>query len=108
VSLQTVVTARDDAVVIRLVGELDMSTVGTLRDAVHIHLPGLAGRLVLDLAELTFCDSLGLGTLLVLSRTARAQHTLLVLSRPGPYFLRMVEIAGVAAGLTIAPDQEPG
>ena len=85
-SLQTVVTARDDTVVIRLVGELDMSTVGTLRDAVHVHLPGPAGRLVLDLAELTFCDSLGLGTLLVLSRTARAQRTLLVLSRPGRHF----------------------
>jgi len=45
--------------------------------------------------------------LLVLSRTARAHSALLVLGRPSPYFLRMVEIAGVGAGLTIAPDEAP-
>jgi len=108
VSLQTVVTARDDTTVIHLVGELDMSTVATLREAVQAHLPGPGGRLVVDLAELAFCDSLGLGTLLVLSRTARAHSTLLVLGRPSPYFLRMVEIAGVGAGLTIAPNEASG
>ena len=105
-TLQAVVTASDDATVIHLVGELDMFTVGTLRDAVQTHLPG-SGRLLIDLAELTFCDSLGLGTLLVLSRTARAHNTLLVLRRPSPYFLRMVEIAGVGAALTIAPNEPP-
>jgi anti-anti-sigma factor len=107
VTLQAAVTASDDATVIHLVGELDMSTVGTLREAVQTHLPGPGGRLVVDLAELTFCDSLGLGTLLVLSRTARAHSTLLVLRRASPYFLRMVEIAGVGAGLTIAPNEPP-
>lgn len=106
-TLQAVVTASDDATVIHLVGELDMFTVGTLREAVQTHLPGSGGRLVIDLAELTFCDSLGLGTLLVLSRTARAHSTLLVLRRPSPYFLRMVDIAGVGAALTIAPNEPP-
>jgi anti-anti-sigma factor len=107
VSLQTTVTGSDGTTVIHLVGELDMSTVGTLREAVQTHLPEPGGRLVVDLAELTFCDSLGLGTLLVLSRTARARNTLLVLAGPSPYFLRMVEIAGVRAGLTIAPNDPP-
>ena len=106
-SLQATVTVSDDTTVIHLAGELDMSTVDTLRGAVQAHLPDAGGRLVVDLAELTFCDSLGLGTLLVLSRTARAHSTLLVLSRPSPYFLRMVEIAGVGAGLTLAPNEPP-
>ena len=103
-SLQASVTAGDDAMVIHLVGELDMSTVGTLRAAVQGNLPATTGRLVLDLSELVFCDSLGLGTLLVLSRTARSQGSLLVLRRPSAYFLRMVEIAGVAQALTFAAE----
>jgi len=105
VDLQAAVTVGEDTTVIRLIGELDMSTVGTLREAIQAHLPGSGGRLVINLAELTFCDSLGLGTLLVLSRTARAHNTLLVLSHPSPYFRRMVEIAGVGAALTIALDE---
>jgi len=107
VTLQAVVTASDDSTVIHLAGELDMFTVGTLREAVQTHLPGPGGRLVVDIAELAFCDSLGLGTLLVLSRTARAHNTLLVLRHPSPYFLRMVEIAGVSAALTFAPNEPP-
>jgi anti-sigma B factor antagonist len=105
VSLQAAVTVSAGTTVIHLIGELDMSTVGTLREAAQAHLPGGGGRLLIDLAELTFCDSLGLGTLRVLSRTARAHNALLVLTHPSPYFLRMVEIAGVGAGLTIAPDE---
>jgi anti-sigma B factor antagonist len=81
-----------------------MSTVATLREVVHAELPRSPGRVTLDLSELTFCDSLGLGTLLVLSRSARSQQTLLVLRRPSDFFVRMVEVAGVAASLTIATD----
>jgi hypothetical protein len=46
-----------------------------LADTVNDELREAAGRIVLDLAGLSFCDSLGLGTLVVLSRTARVQQT---------------------------------
>ena len=52
-------------------------------------------RIVLDLAGLTFCDSLGLGTLVVLSRTARVQQTYLLLRNPSPFFTRMLDVTGV-------------
>jgi anti-anti-sigma factor len=104
VGLAATVTTGDDGTVIYLAGELDMSTGPTLREAVHANLPGRAGRLVLDLSELTFCGSLGLGTLLVLSRTARSQSTLLVLRHLSPTFARMVEVAGVSSAFTIAAD----
>ena len=101
-SLEATVTASDEGTVIHLAGELDMSTVETLRRAVQTELLGFPGRVVVDLSELTFCDSLGLGTLLVLSRAAQSQRTLLVLRRPSPFFVRMVEVAGVGQALTIA------
>jgi anti-sigma B factor antagonist len=48
--------------VLRILGELDISTADQLRRAV---LPYLAagGRLVLDLSQVTFCDSTGLAVL---------------------------------------------
>jgi anti-sigma B factor antagonist len=104
VSLQARVTASDEGTVIHLTGELDMSTVATLREAVHAQLASSPGRLTLDLTELAFCDSLGLGTLVVLSRTARSHQTLLVLSHPSAFFRRMIHVAGVANALTIAAD----
>ena len=101
-SLKATVTASDEGTVIHLAGELDMSTVEALRQAVVAELHDAPARVIVDLGELTFCDSLGLGTLLVLTRTARSQRTLLVLRRPSPFFLRMVEVAGVGAALTIS------
>jgi anti-anti-sigma factor len=98
------VTASDEGTVIHLAGELDMSTVATLREAVQAELTRSPGRITLDISELTFCGSLGLGTLLVLSRSARSRQTLLVLRHPSAFFVRMVEVAGVAAALTIATD----
>jgi anti-anti-sigma factor len=102
VGLQASVTPSDDGPVIRLAGELDMSTVDVLRTTVQAELGEDIGRVTLDLSELAFCDSLGLGTLLVLSRTARSHQTLLVLRNPGPYFVRMVVVAGVRDAFTFA------
>ena len=97
----SVVPAGDDTVV-RVSGELDMSTTDRLRDVVNGQLREHPGRIVLDLTELTFCDSLGLGTLVVLTRAARKQQTSLVLRNPGPFLSRMLDITGVRDGLTIA------
>jgi anti-anti-sigma factor len=91
-----------DETVLVVAGELDLSTTDQLADAVRSELRYPATRLVLDLAGMTFCDSIGLGTLIVLSRAARNQNTFLQLRNPDEAFLRTVEITGVGAGLNIA------
>jgi anti-sigma B factor antagonist len=91
-----------DETVVALAGELDMSTAEQLSGAVNDELRLGRGRIVLDLADLTFCDSLGLGTLVVLSRAARVQQTYLVVRNPSPFFNRMLDVTGVRAGLNIA------
>ncbi|GAA1787589.1 STAS domain-containing protein [Planosporangium flavigriseum] len=48
--------------VLRIHGELDISTAEQLRHAVAPHLAA-GGRLVLDLSRVTFCDSTGLAVL---------------------------------------------
>ena len=82
-------------------GELDMSTAPLLSDTVTEQLRCAPQRIVLDLARLTFCDSLGLGTLVVLSRTARVQQTYLVLRNPSAFFTRMLDVTGLREGLNV-------
>lgn len=79
-----------------------MSTAEQLSDAVTGQLRQGPTRIVIDLTQLTFCDSLGLGTLVVLSRTARNQQTYLLLRNPSPFFSRMLDVTGVREGLNIA------
>ncbi|HWB38371.1 MAG TPA: STAS domain-containing protein, partial [Rugosimonospora sp.] len=49
----------------------------------------------------TFCDSQGLGTLVVLSRRARMMGTALVLVNVGDFLLRVLDITGLRTALMI-------
>jgi anti-anti-sigma factor len=100
--LRVSVTRGGDETVVAVIGELDMSTAERLSETVNAELREGQTRIVLDLAELTFCDSLGLGTLVVLSRTAAVQQTYLLLRNPSPFFTRMLDVTGVRSGLNIA------
>jgi anti-sigma B factor antagonist len=102
--LRTSVTRDAEQTVIHVTGELDMSTTSQLADTVNAELRQCPGRLVLDLADLTFCDSLGLGTLIVLSRSAQTQQKFLVLRNPSEFFTHMLDITGLREGLNIATD----
>jgi anti-anti-sigma factor len=58
-------------------------------------------RIVLDLANITFCDSQGLGTLVVLSRKATTKQSVLVLTNVGDFLLRVLDITGLRSALMI-------
>ena len=102
--LRVSVTHGTGETVVAISGELDVSTTDKLSQAVHDQLRHGPGRIVLDLADLTFCDSLGLGTLVVLSRTARIQQTFLQLRNLSPFFSQMLDVTGLRAGLNIATE----
>ena len=81
-----------------------MSTVGRLSAVVSDLLNPAPPRVVLDLAGVTFCDSQGLGTLVVLSRKATVAQSVLVLINVGDFLLRVLDITGLRDALMI---QEP-
>jgi anti-anti-sigma factor len=89
-------------VVVHLVGEIDVSTAPKLAasvgDVLHTDAPP---RLVLDMAGVTFCDSQGLGTLVVLSRRARLASCVLILTNVGDFLLRVLDITGLRTALMI-------
>ncbi len=88
--------------VVALVGEIDMSTVQRLAMAVDEILAGdTPTRVVLDMAGVTFCDSQGLGTLVVLSRKATMAQSYLVLVNVGAFLIRVLDITGLRGALMI-------
>ncbi|WP_238018973.1 STAS domain-containing protein [Dactylosporangium sp. AC04546] len=87
--------------VVSLSGEIDMSTVQRLAATVDEVLAEPPARVVLDMAGVTFCDSQGLGTLVVLSRKATLAQSYLVLVNVGAFLLRVLDITGLRGALMI-------
>jgi anti-anti-sigma factor len=88
------VTSRDfeDGRIFALSGELDVSSC----DGLPEQLQGPPGRLVvIDLAELTFMDSSGLGAIHAARRLAIKNGGTLVVSRPQPPVHRVLQLTGL-------------
>jgi len=90
-----------DETVLNLVGEIDMLTADKLTSAVNKVLTDAPRRIVLDMSGVTFCDSQGLGTLVVLSRRASHAQSLLLLDNVGDFLMRVLDITGLRSALTI-------
>jgi anti-sigma B factor antagonist len=80
-----------------LMGELDASTCRGLSERL-IGPPG--SLIVVDLCELRFMDSSGLGVLHAARRAALKRGGTLVVSRPNPMVSRVMEITGLDIWIT--------
>ena len=88
--------------VVLLTGEIDLSTAPRLSTVVSELLADPPARVVLDMAGVTFCDSQGLGTLVVLSRKASLAQSCLVLTNVADFLLRVLDITGLRPALMIS------
>ncbi|AGL13818.1 anti-sigma-factor antagonist [Actinoplanes sp. N902-109] len=91
-----------DEVVFHLAGEIDVLTVTQLSAMVNDLLQDPPTRIVLDMAGVTFCDSQGLGTLVVLSRKAQHARAVLALANVGDFLMRVLDITGLRSALMIS------
>ncbi|MFD6916003.1 STAS domain-containing protein [Streptomyces virginiae] len=88
--------------VLTITGALDMDTVPHITVATDP--VDLGGRtLVLDLAAVTFMDSAGLNTLLILRNRVEAEQGTLELRGLPDQALRLLDITGVRALFTLTP-----
>jgi anti-anti-sigma factor len=93
--LETTLSARDDRSVLRVEGEVDLMTAGTLADALTAAIDA-ASRLALDLAGVSFMDSTGLRVLLEARERAQARGVALELTvAAGGGVERLLALAGV-------------
>ncbi len=92
--------AEGDCLTVRVKGELDLDSGPRLREHLAAELAHRdASQLVLDLTDVTFCDSSGLGALVATQRRARLldRHLVLVLDRHSQLhrLLELTETLGV-------------
>ncbi|WP_406404296.1 STAS domain-containing protein [Streptomyces sp. NBC_00879] len=85
------------AVVLVLSGELDHDTAEPLREALSDAVRAAPERIVVDCADLSFCDSTGLNLLLRARLAARGADSRLALSALRPPVARMFDITGAQA-----------
>jgi anti-sigma B factor antagonist len=100
--LDIAVERTPDEVVLHLAGEIDVLTVSSLSTMVNEMLTDPPARIELDMAGVTFCDSQGLGTLVVLSRKAQHARVVLALTNVGEFLMRVLDITGLRSALMIS------
>jgi anti-anti-sigma factor len=86
----------DGTVEIRPRGEIDISNVGEVLDAVQVALGASAPpRIEVDLWLVTLLDSSGMGVLVTCRRAASAVCVPLVVTNPSPLVRRQLWVAGL-------------
>jgi anti-sigma B factor antagonist len=76
-------------------GQLDMETAPRLEAALCRLLEAGDRRIVVDLGRLTFCDSIGLSTLVVAHRSCVDSGGYVRLARPNPFMLNLLTVVGL-------------
>ena len=91
-------------VVVSIVGEVDLATVGMLRDGLSPHLSDPVTRLVVcDLSQVRFLACSGLSALLDIQAELGARGARLSVVANSPAVLRPVKITGLEEVLAVRP-----
>jgi anti-sigma B factor antagonist len=96
----------DDYRILRPAGDLDVYTVGSLRDAIGDVIEQESPRIVVDLDSVPFMDSSGLGALMGGVRRLREAGGDLAIACTREQHLKLFTITGFGEGVSIAPTVE--
>lgn len=89
-------------VVVELGGELDVSTTPVLRQRLTDLIDGQGNlNVVLDLAGVSFVDSVGIGLIIGAHRRLREKGGTLVLRSPSRQVISVLDVTGLQATLTL-------
>lgn len=94
------------AVVLAVSGELDLSSSPALEEEVGKAIGSDASIVIVDLRELEFIDSTGLGVLVKANQRAVDEDRAFALVRGGPQVERLLTLTGLAERLTTAETPE--
>jgi anti-anti-sigma factor len=92
--------------VLTLSGELDLATAPELRKRLVAAVDSGTTRIVVDLREVTFMDSIGLAAVLHARSRLRPAGRLALIVTPGSYAQLVLEITGMPRALAIFADRD--
>lgn len=94
-----------NALIVKVFGELDLVIAEQFKSTVEKELDQLkVSNLILDLQEVTFIDSSGLGAILGRYKTISERHGKMSLVNPQPPVKRILELSGVLRIINIHED----
>lgn len=100
-ALSTSTSAGEDGPVVMLSGEADATTATVLREMLATLLETGARLVTIDASGLSFLDSASLRVLVLAARALQGRHGTLVLARPQPLVVRLLEITGADSLLDV-------
>ncbi|WP_203790740.1 STAS domain-containing protein [Paractinoplanes rishiriensis] len=100
----TVTEHRCDVAVLHLRGELDADTSVKLRAALDKLLERPVPRIVVDLTELKFCDSVGLSAFITSKQVIADRGGWLSFAGANPFLVRLLETVGLSRYFAIFPE----
>ncbi|MFB9446544.1 STAS domain-containing protein [Dactylosporangium vinaceum] len=86
---------------VSIAGAIDLNTAPALRDTMHRLLDEGRTRIVVDLAGVQFCDSIGLGTFAYARNHCEATGGFLRLAAPTPFMARLLRTVGLAGPIPV-------
>jgi len=105
--MQAIVTDhRSDVAVLHLRGELDADTAEKLRSTLAELVERPVPRIVVDLTDLKFCDSIGLSSFVTSKEVITARGGWLSFAGPNPFVIRLLETVGLSRYFAIFPEVE--
>ena len=100
----TVTDHRSDVAVLHLSGELDADTATKLHATLADLLDRPVPRIVVDLSDLKFCDSVGLSAFITSKQVIAARGGWLSFAGANPFLLGLMETVGLSRYFAIFPD----
>ncbi|GGY20643.1 anti-sigma factor antagonist [Streptomyces minutiscleroticus] len=104
--LSVIRTVTDGITVLHVRGEIDLSTVARLRQALAVATAGPAPRLVVDLGGVGFMDSTGLNALLGAYRAVTGTWGWLRLAGMRPFIGKVIQVSGLGRHIECYPTLE--
>ena len=100
----TVVDTPPGVAVLRLTGELDADTASTLQATLAHLLERPVPRIVVDLTEMKFCDSVGLSAFITSKQVISARGGWLSFAGASPFLVQLLETIGLSRYFAIFPE----
>jgi anti-sigma B factor antagonist len=97
---------RPDVAVLHLKGELDSDTANQLHATLSDLLERPVPRIVVDLTDLKFCDSVGLSAFITSKQVITARGGWLSFAGANPFLIQLMETVGLSRYFAIFPEVE--
>jgi anti-sigma B factor antagonist len=100
----TISDHRSDVAVLHLRGELDSDTASQLQETLAYLLERPVPRIVVDVTDLKFCDSVGLSSFVTSKQVIDARGGWLSFAGANPFLVQLMETIGLSRYFAIFPE----